>query len=195
MKKIILLSIAFIFLTIAGDTVHAQVTEKKEEEKKPTTTTVDAWREAVPSSEQPAVITIPVNDVSEISETSRKIEERITDLETKLAESLKTSNSGMLRQLLADDFVPVGRIIADGQTGKNGFIDWVLKNSEHKMFTVEKMSVRVYGTNTAIASVEYKKVSNDGAATGEVFVATDVWIKRANLWQLVSHHITLLPKS
>lgn len=194
MKKVFLFSIALIFLTLASDSVRAQGTQKKEDEKKQPTTTVDAWREAAPLAEQPAGIVIAApNEDSEVVESAQQIEKRITYLEEKLAESLRTSDSATLRQLLADDFIPVGRNIAEAQTGKNGFIDWVLKNGEHKAFTVEKMKVRVFGTDTAIATVQYKKTAGDGTIIGG-FVATDVWIKRGNFWQTATHHISPLPK-
>jgi ketosteroid isomerase-like protein len=194
MKKVILSSLALIFLTLASDSIHAQ---NKDDEKKPqpTTTTVDAWREAAPLNEQPIVVTAAPNEASEAAESNQQIEKRVSDLETRLAESLKTSDSATLRQLLADDFVPVGRSVLESQTGKNGFIDWVLKNGEHKSFTVEKMKVRVYGTDMAIATVQYKKVTSGApAATDGGFVATDVWVKRENFWQVASHHISPLPK-
>ena len=201
MRKVFLFSLALTFLVLANDSIRAQNTDK-DEKKQPTTNTVDAWREAVPLSEQPIVVTAEPNEASEVTESSEKIEKRVADLEMKLAESLKTSNSGSLRQLLADDFVPVGRNIAESQTGKTGFIDWILKNGEHKSFAVEKMKVRVYGPDMAIATVHYKKVTNEApaapnglpVASDAGFVATDVWVKRGNFWQVASHHISSLPK-
>lgn len=197
MKKAVLFSLALIFLTLASDSAQAQ---NKDDEKKPqpTTTTVDAWRDAAPLSEQSGVVTAAPNEASEVTESSQQIEKRISALETELSESLKKSDSESLRQLLADDFVPVGRNLTEKQTGKNGFIDWVLKNGEHKSFAVEKMKVRVYGTDTAIATVQYKKATDGAtvapAATDGGFVATDVWVKRGNFWQVASHHISPVPK-
>lgn len=196
MKKAFIFSLALVFLALASDSVRAQNKDEKKPEQ--TTTTVDAWREAAPLNEQPGFVTAEPNEASEVAESSQQIEKRISDLETKLAESLKTSDSATLRRLIADDFVPVGRNIAESQTGKNGFIDWVLKNGEHKSFAVEKMKVRAYGTDTAIATVQYKKAATTSAtptaATDAGFVATDVWVKRGNFWQVASHHISPLPK-
>ena len=195
MKKAILFSLALIFLTLANDSVRAQ---NKDDEKKPqpaTTTTVDAWREVAPLSEQPMVVTAAPNEASEVAESNQQIEKRISALETALSESLKKSDSEALRQLLADDFVPVGGNLTGKQAGKNGFIDWVLKNGEHKSFAVDKMKVRVYGTDTAIATVQYNKITTGTpAATDGGFVATDVWVKRGNFWLVASHHISPLPK-
>ncbi|MEO6588782.1 MAG: nuclear transport factor 2 family protein [Pyrinomonadaceae bacterium] len=195
-KKIILLSLALIFSALANDSIQAQSTEKTDQKKEqPTTTTVDAWRVAAPLSEQPLVVSAAVNEGSEVEESSRQIEKRLTDLEMKLAESLKTSDSDTLRQLLADDFLPVGINLSESKTSKNGFIDWILKNSEHKSLAAENVKVRVFGTDTAIVTVQYKKVSNGVAgATDAVFVATDVWVKRGNFWQVASHHISPLTK-
>ncbi|CAN5678467.1 hypothetical protein BH20ACI4_BH20ACI4_29120 [soil metagenome] len=195
-KKIILLSLALIFSALANDSIQAQSTEKTDEKKEqPTTTTVDAWRVATPLSEQHFVVTAAVNEASEVEESSRQIEKRVTDLEMKLAESLKTSDSDTLRQILADDFVVNGRNLAESRSTKNGFIDWILKNGEHKSLTVENVKVRVFGPDTAIVTVQYKNVSNGAAgATDAVFVATDVWVKRGNFWQVASHHISPLTK-
>ena len=198
MKKIIIFSLTLIFLTLASDSVVAQSTEKNDEKKQqPTTTTIDTWRQAAPLGEQPAVVvTAAPNEASEAVETSQQIEKRIANLELKLAESLKTSDSEALRDLLADDFIPVGRNLSESKTSKNGFIDWILKNGEHKSFTVEKMKVRVFGTDVAIATVQYKKESNAASvATDAGFVVTDVWVKRGNFWQLASHHISPLLKT
>lgn len=195
MKKAILFSLTLIFLTLASHSIRAQNKDDEKKPQPPTTTTVDAWREAAPLNEQSGVVTAAPNEASEVTESSQQIEKRISALEISLSESLKKSDSEALRQLLADDFVPVGRNLAEKQAGKNGFIDWVLKNGEHKSFAVEKMKVRVYGTDTAIATVQYNKIANGApAATDGGFVATDVWVKRGNFWQVASHHISPVPK-
>lgn len=190
MKKGILLSIALIFLTLAGGSARAQI--KEEEKKQPTTKTIDVWRDAMPQNEVPGVVTAAETDEPEVLESSRQIEKRITDLEMKLAESIKTNDSVMLKQLLADGFVPVGGTITEKQANKTAFIKMALKNPEFKTRTVEKITVRVFGSDTAIATVEYK--NEPQSATDGGFVATDVWVRSGNMWQAASHHISRMPK-
>lgn len=189
MKKVFLLTIALIFLTLSSEMVCAQVPGKKEPEaNKPTSTSIDAWREAIPQNEESTVVTAAKNEVPEVAESSQQIEKIVTDLELKLAESLKMNDSATLKLLLADNFVPVGNNITKAQTGKNNFIKWALKNAERKSLSIEKITVRVFGSDTAIATVIFKKDPQNAAADG--FVATDVWVRTGNSWQAASHHIS-----
>jgi hypothetical protein len=95
-----------------------------------------------------------------------------------------------LKQLLADDFVPVGANLTPIQTDKTRYIEWAQKNLDLKSYTLGKITVRVYRT-TALVTVPYKQQATIGGlpADGD-FIATDVWVKRGKLWQAVSHHVS-----
>jgi len=195
MQKMILIIATLFLITSASIDAHAQSTEKKEPEK---ITAVDAWRQALPESEQTSNTPVVVMDEStnrvEARETPEQVEERILDLEQKLMEALKGRDSVALKYLLADDFIPAGVNITAAQPDKARFIEWSLKNLEIKSYTVEKTTVRVY-QSTAVVTVQYKRqAAVAGVPSDGNFIATDVWVRRGKQWQAVSHHVSPLPK-
>ena len=196
MQRMILFITALFLIASANIYATAQTTEKKEGEK---TTTLDAWRQAIPEGEQnanaqPAVVMEESKDNIEAEETAGQTEKRILELERRLMEALKQRDSVALKQLLANDFVPVGTNIAVLKVDKTNYIDWAQKNLEFKSYNVEKITVRVYDT-TAIATVQYKQQSTAGSTTSNGdFIATNVWVKRGKRWQAVSQHVSQLPK-
>lgn len=199
MRKISLVITTLLLITLTSIGAYAQNGEKKETQK-PTTSTVEAWRGAMPESEQspntaPAVIMEESRDNVETRETTAEIEKRVLDLQLRLMEAFKQHDLVALNQLLADDFVPVGFNITDAQSDKTRYIQSALKNSEFKSYILEKTTVRAYRT-TAIVTVRYKQqtVTAAGAPSDNSFIATDVWVKRGKQWQAVSRHITQLPK-
>ncbi len=196
MHKIILAIAVFTLITLANLSTQAQDKEKKETEK-PKTTTVDAWREALPATEQsptnPTSVTEQSNN-EETVETSAEIETKVLELEKRLLEALKGRDSATLKTLLADDFLLAGINIAGAKSDKIRYINWALKNLELKSFILDKSSVRTSPT-MAIVSYNYKRQANIGGAPSDGdFVVTSVWVKRANQWLAVSHHISPLPK-
>jgi len=111
----------------------------------------------------------------------------IEDSERQWAESVPTSDTTVLKRILADDFVWVNpdgaRIrwnkadtIADAAAGPGDFV------SNH----VDEVSVRFFG-NTALATGSESWVQKD--ATGRIrkgrFVWSDVWMRRSGRWLLV----------
>ncbi len=200
MQKMISVVATLLLITSAAISVQAQNTEKKETEKKETTT-ADAWRQALPANEQTYDTPVPVvmeesRDNVEARETAAQIETRILDLERRLMEAFKQRDSVALKQLLADDFMPAGANITESQSDKTRFIEWVLKNSELKSYAVDKTKVRVYPASLAVVTTYYKqKTVIDGVPTDVDFIATDVWVKRNKQWQIVSHHVSQLPKT
>jgi hypothetical protein len=195
MQKMILIIATLFLITSASIDAHAQNTEKKEPEK---ITAVDAWRQALPESEQTSNTPVVVMDEStnrvEVRETPEQVEERILALEQKLMEALKGRDSVALKYLLADDFIPAGVNITAAQPDKARFIEWSLKNLEIKSYTVEKTTVRVY-QSTAVVTVQYKRqAAVAGVPSDGNFIATDVWVRRGKQWQAVSHHVSPLPK-
>jgi len=195
MQKMILIIATLFLITSASIDAHAQNTEKKDPEK---TNAVDAWRQALPESEQTSNTPVVVMDEStnrvEARETPEQVEKRILDLEQKLMEALKGRDSVALKYLLADDFIPAGVNITAAEPDKARFIEWSLKNLEIKSYTVEKTTVRVY-QSTAVVTVQYKRqAAVAGVPSDGNFIATDVWVRRGKQWQAVSHHVSPLPK-
>ncbi len=190
---------ALLFITLTSIGVYAQqATDKKDTEKKETTT-VDAWRQALPESEQtsdtpPQIIIEESRDNVEAKETLAQIEKRILGLEQRLMEAHKTRDSVALKHLLADDFIPAGANITAAQPDKARYIEWTLKNLELKSYVVEKTTVRAY-PSAAVVTVRYKRqASISGAPADGDFIATNVWVRRGKLWQAVSQHVSQMPK-
>jgi ketosteroid isomerase-like protein len=197
MQKTILVTTAFLLITLTGIGANAQSTDKKENEKNKTTT-VDAWRNALPQSETteapPVVVMEESKDNVEAAEDEAQIEKRILELEQRLMEALKQRDSAALKNLLADDFMLAGVNIPGSQPDKTRFIEWAQKKLELKSYNVQKTTVRVYPT-TAVVTTNYKRqASIAGSPTDGDFIVTDVWVKRGKRWQAVSHHISRLEK-
>jgi ketosteroid isomerase-like protein len=184
-------------MTLASVSASAQGTEKKETEK----TTLDAWRQALPDSDQsantpPTVAMDDSKDNVESEETPAQIEKRILDLERRLMEALKLRDSVALKRFLADDFILAGMNLngTAAQSDKIRYIEWALRNLELKSYNLEKTTVRVY-PSTVIVTFNYKRqaIVAGSPADGE-FIVTDVWVRRGKRWEAASHHISPLPK-
>ena len=197
MQKMILVAAALLLTASANVAVRAQDTEKKQDAK-PQTATVDAWRQALPASEEADTPPILAMDESrnnvEARETPAQIETRILNLQQKLTDAFKQRDSATLKELLADDFLPIGANITELQSDKAHFIESALKTSELKPSAPEKTKVRVFSASTAVATTYYKQQTVvAGVPTDVDFTATDVWVKRRKQWQAVSRHISQLP--
>lgn len=192
MHKITPLMAVILLLTLANLTANAQDKEKTE---KPKTTTVDAWRNALPVSEQPPTsASTDESSVPEVAETPAEIEKKVLALEKNLMEALKTRDSAALKNLLADDFLLAGINIAGTKSDKIRYIDWAVKNLELKTYILDKTVVRAFPT-TAIVTYSYKRQANIGATPSDgEFTVTDVWVKRGERWLAISHHISPSPK-
>lgn len=198
MQKLILAAAAFLFITSTGVAAFAQSNDNKEE-KKPEMTTIDAWRNALPASEQPAYVPPAKSDDrldndSDSEETPAEIEKRILDLEGALMEAVKQRDSKTLKTLLSDDFIFAGVNIPGAQTDKMRYINWTQSKLSLKSYTMEIPNVHPYAT-TAVVTYNYKRQATVGDAPSDgVFTVTDVWVKRGNRWQAVSHHISPMIK-
>ena len=126
------------------------------------------------------------------NESEERAKKYITDSESKWAESVATSDTGLLHRILADDFVWVlnGRIlnkkmaIADAAAGPGDFV------SDH----LDTIWVRFYG-NTAVANGSETWVRRDAENKlykGK-FVWTDTWVERNKRWQIVSAEDISIP--
>lgn len=197
MKKTILTA-AFSLVVLTGVNGHAQKIGTSENQKPPVST-VDAWRGSVPAeaeqspNSQLLVIAEESTNNVETRETAAEIEKRVLDLQIKLMEALKLRDSVALGYLLADDFVPTGANLTDAQADKPRYIQWALKNSEIKSYTLEKTTVRSYRT-AAVVTARYKQQAVvAGVPSSSEFISTNVWVKRGKQWQAVSHHISQIP--
>lgn len=200
MQKTILAAAAFACIALTGIGAKAQSTNPANEKKaEPTTTTIDAWRQAVPQSEQPAYVPPPKSEDGlkndpDRAETPAEIEAVILELEARFMESLKQRDAKTLRSLLSNDFVFAGINAPGAQTDKMRFIDWAQKKFALKSYSLERPVVHSYATS-AVVTYNYKRQASigDSSSDGD-FAVTDVWVKSGNRWQAVSHHISPLQK-
>ena len=198
MQKMILAVAASFLISLTSVGAYAQDADKKDE-KKPETTTIDAWREAIPQSEQPAYMPPPkpeggLNNDPDSVETPAEIEMRILGLESQLMEAIKQRDAKTLRNLISSDFVLAGVNIPGNQADKARFIDWAQKNFSLKSYKLGVATVHSYVTS-AVVTYNYKRQATvgDQPSDGD-FTVTDVWVKSDNRWQAVSHHVSPLPK-
>lgn len=186
---------ALLVAAAANLTIYAQ--DKKETEK-PTTTTVDAWRTALPTGENPAGSTRPsvpeeANEPPTL-ESAAEIEKIVLDREKRMLEALKARDSATLKSLLAEDFLLTGIAIAGTKPDKIRYLDWAAKNFELRAFVIGKTAVRVSAA-TAVVTYNYTRQANvAGASSDGDFAVTSVWVKRGNEWLVIAHHISPMPK-
>jgi len=184
-------------ISFAGTTLWSQTPEKKETEK-PKSATVDAWREAMPQSE---AVGTPVGsegltgDGMEVRESTSEIENRVIGMEERFLDAVKRRDAELLRPLLAHDFMPTGMSLAGPSAGKTYFLARASKESALAGYQIEKTTARVYD-QTVVTTVRYKKTpaTPAAAASGPDLVATGVWVRRENQWEVVSHHVSPAPK-
>lgn len=174
-----------------GGNLYAQ--SSKDKEKKPETTTVDAWRVALPQSEQtapPIVVPEESRDNVERKETAAQTEKRILELEQRLMTSLKDRDLNSLGFLIADDFVLAGQELPGTQSDKERYITWATGQLQIRSYDVEKVVVRAYPA-TAIVTLKYKRQASIGGTPSDGdFTVTNVWIRREKLWRIAAHHIS-----
>lgn len=192
--KILVFAGAQLFLIILmSEGLYAQST--KDKDKKPPTSTVDAWRRALPKSEQPSNVPPIVVDEEAVNkvnseESAEHIERRILGLEQSFLESMRQRDSVTLEGLIANDFMLAGLNVSGNQPDKERFINWVLNELRIRSYNVENTLVRVHPA-TAIVMVNYKRqASLAGFASDGDFVVTNVWVKRGQTWQIMSHHVS-----
>lgn len=192
MQKITSITVIMLFLALANLTANAQ---KNEEDNKPKTTTIDAWRNSMPTSEQPAETAIEQpSTVSEIVDAPADIESKVLALEIKMMEALKARDAATLKGLMADDFLLAGLSIGGSNSDKVRYISWAVKKLALKSYVLNKVFVRLF-TTVAIVTFNYGRQANIGAVAADGdFTVTDVWSKHGDQWLLISHHISPSPK-
>lgn len=193
MRKTNLVAASFLLTLVVGGNHHAQ--SSKDKEKKPQTT-ADAWREALPQSEQtvPAIL-VPEEskDNVEGKETAAQTEKRILELEQRLMASLKDRDLNSLGFLIADDFVVAGQDLPGTQSDKERYIKWATGQLQIRSYDVEKVLVRAFPA-TAVVTLKYKRQASIGGTPSDGdFTVTNVWIRRDKLWRITSHHISQTP--
>ncbi len=194
MKKLFPVIFAIVLLVAVNSEIKAQDTPKKEESK---TSTVDAWREAVPQNEDAAAPYKMPDEQIEKDSTPKQNQEfaikRVTKLESDFIEALKKRDAAALDVLLAQDFTPVGINMNEKAADKQHFIEWALKSFQLKTYVIENTSVQAFPGASVVTTIYKRQASIANVPSDGDFVMTDVWVKRDNRWQAVSHHVSQMP--
>jgi Domain of unknown function (DUF4440) len=126
-------------------------------------------------------------------DSEKDIRNYIADSESRWAESVATNDTTVLHKILADDFVWVldGRIldkktaIKEAGDGPGDFL------SDH----LDTIRIRIY-ENTAVANgtETWERRNPENKIYKGKFVWTDTWLKRNDLWQIISAEDISIPE-
>jgi len=114
----------------------------------------------------------------------------IRGLETKWTESYKQHSIDILSSLLADDFTIT---IEDGNVySKAGYISHTADSKVHvQVAELSDLKVRLHGDIAIVTGGYHEKGESDGKGYEYHDRLTDVWIKSAGKWQVVSSHYSV----
>lgn len=185
----ILRLVAFIFLAFGF--ALGQSTSKPAEvpPKSDNTTTVDAWRQALPESENRAW-NPQESEAANSEESFAAVEKTLVELEYAWMEAVKLRDPLKLRQLLAADFTESSAAKKDSPLGKKQYVASALHELTLRSYQFDKLSVRVY-PNTVVVDASFSQQASIGEEPWNgSFILTDVWIKQNGSWKAVSRHLS-----
>jgi ketosteroid isomerase-like protein len=115
---------------------------------------------------------------------------RIRALEMKWTESYKQRNIEILSSLLAEDFVIT---CEDGSIySKAGYISHSADASVHVAIAeLSDLKVRMHGDTAIVTGAYHEKGESNGKPYEYHDRLTDVWMKSAGKWQVVSSHYSV----
>ena len=114
-------------------------------------------------------------------------------LERELLEATQRRDLPRLEELLAPEFtLTTGRPGAEVRS-RAEWLEITAASYEIDSFAFEELHVDRYG-EAAVVRSRYRQVGRlAGEDRSSTFLMTDVWIRRASLWQIVTRHLTPLP--
>ena len=114
----------------------------------------------------------------------------IRSLEMKWTESYKQHSIDILSSLLADDFTIT---IEDGNVySKAGYISHTADSKVHvQIAELSDLKVRIHGDIAIVTGSYHEKGEADGKGYEYRDRLTDVWVKSAAKWQVVSSHYSV----
>jgi ketosteroid isomerase-like protein len=117
----------------------------------------------------------------------------IRSMELKWTESYKLRQVDILASLLADDFVIT---IEDGSTySKTGYISHSAEPSTHvEVAEMSDLKVRMHGATAVVTGAYHERGRSDGKPYEYHDRFTDVWMKNASKWQVISSHYSVPTK-
>lgn len=187
----------FCLCWLLSGAAFAQQKPAEADSSKPKPTTLDAWRQALPQGEAaPAAPaagdTAAASDDGRTKETTADIERKLSALEGKLMEAVKTKNGVVLQQLLADDFQMTGSEMPRAALGKIQTIQSVTRDWQIAAYDLKKTLIRVYGEIAVVSAWYEQQAAIKGRPMNGVFLVTDVWLKRGEEaeWRVVSRSLS-----
>jgi len=117
----------------------------------------------------------------------------IRALEEKWTEAYKLHNIDILSSLLADDFVIT---VEDGSVySKAGYITHSADSTVRvQMAELSDLKVRLQGDTAVVTGAYHEKGESKGKPYEYHDRLTDVWMKNAGRWQVISSHYSLPAK-
>jgi hypothetical protein len=115
-------------------------------------------------------------------------EQEIRDVQQRWMEAASHKDEPILDEILGDEYVLI--------SARLGFVDregWLAMGPDYDIEEFEYLDsdVHVYG-GTAVSNSRYRqKATFKGQDLSTVFYLTDVWVKRAGRWQVVTRHSSI----
>lgn len=119
-------------------------------------------------------------------------EQQLLKLEREWTEAYKDRNEMAIRELLADDF-----IITDDEglvSNKEQYIEAIMKQIRLHSYTLEDLTVKIYGDAAVVAGLWKGKFTVDGKDASGAFRYTDVFVKRQGRWLAIAAQDTRVSK-
>ena len=120
-------------------------------------------------------------------------EQELASVERAWGEALILRDTAALEKLYASEYLftdPFGAVVTRDQdiaNVKSG--DFVLKS-----FEISDVKVRVYGDVGVMTGLNRSQASFKGADASGDYRFTDVFVKRDGRWQVITSHLTRVPK-
>lgn len=118
-------------------------------------------------------------------------EQDLTRLEHAWMEAVQRKDTEALERILAPEYAYTAS--SQGRWSRQGWLETVAIYDIHRFEFVE-VDVRPYGDVAVVLSRYRQDASVGGAPRSGEFLITDVWVRRAESWQVVARSSILLPE-
>lgn len=115
------------------------------------------------------------------------MEKLFLELETRWMIAWKNKDVVTVRELLSDDFTLTSSLSSGALVDKEGWID-KLEMYDCKECRFDKIQVRVYDNTSVLNKWFHQDASANGKDWSGDFLITDVWVMKAENWQVVARH-------
>lgn len=125
--------------------------------------------------------------------SSESIEQAVRQLEDERIQALLNSDAPFIERVYADDYIVIG---ANGIIRTKAQVVEELKAGGIKVESIrnDDLKARVYGDSVILTGHTTQTVRDRGQTTSGQVMFTRVYAKRNSGWQLVSQHMSNVPK-